>query len=78
MELRYTTDLEIYNTKLSACEITLLLSSAVRTLCSLVSNNNLLEIFSFLSNNCRKTGNARIGIEIVNPCISMKNVTKCA
>ena len=28
-----------------------------------------LEIFPFLGNNCRKTGNTRNGTEVVNPCI---------
>ena len=32
-------------------------------------NKDLLEIFPFLSNNCRKTGNMRTRAEIVNPCI---------
>ena len=34
----------------------------------LFQNKDLLEIFQFLINNCRKTGNMRIGSKIVNPC----------
>ena len=34
-------------------------------------NKHVLEIFPFLSNNCRKTGNVRTGTEIVNPCIKL-------
>ena len=37
-----------------------------------IQNKHLLEIFSFLSNNRRKIGNARTGTEIVNPCINYK------
>ena len=32
-------------------------------------NKDLLKLFPFLSNNCQKMGNMRIGTEIVNPCI---------
>ena len=33
---------------------------------------HLLEIFTFLSNNCQKMGNMKIGTEIVNPDIHRK------
>ena len=48
---------------LSNCH--LLSARCVRTF----QNKNLLEIFPFLSSNCRNTGNVRTGTQIVNPCI---------
>ena len=41
----------------STCELTLF------------QKKDLLEIFLFLSNTCRKMGDTRTGNEIVNPCI---------
>ena len=47
-ELKYNTSLKTYNAKVNciACEITLLLSSAVCTLCSLVSKQRFTRNFS--------------------------------
>ena len=73
IDLKYNTNLKIYNTKAnwSASEITLLLSCAVLLLSSLFSKQRFTEIFPFLNNNCGKTDNVRAGTEIVNPCISI-------
>ena len=69
IQLKYNTNLKIYNTKVG--EITFLLSSAVCTLCSLVSKQRFARNFSFLSNNCQKTGNTRTGTGIVNSCTNV-------
>ena len=55
---------KIYNTKVNrnACETTLLLSSAVCTLCSHVPKQIFTRNFS-VSFNCRKTGNMRTRTE---------------
>ena len=53
---------------LKSLEVTLLLTSAVSIGC-LIQNKDLLEIYSFLSNNCQNVGNMRTATEITSPCI---------
>ena len=72
IELKYNSNLKTYNAKAAwgVYEV-LLLSSTACTLWSLVSKQRFqkIKLFPFLSNNCQKMGNMRIGIEIINPCI---------
>ena len=64
--------MKIYNTKVnwSACEVILLLFLLTVRCVRSFQNKDLLDIFLFLSNSCRKTGNMRTRTKIVNPCIT--------
>ena len=52
-----------------ACEVTFPLSSAVCTLCSIVSKQRFTRNFSVSYQQLSNTGNMRTGIEITSPCI---------